>query len=45
MQEAFMTGRIYNSGGEVEKPSEIQIILENNCDRAVKMEKSLRGGG
>ena len=36
MQEAFMTGRIYNSLGEWETPHEIQIKLKENCAKALQ---------
>lgn len=36
MQEAFMTGRVYNQMGEKETPIEIQEKLKFNCARAVR---------
>ena len=36
MLEAFMTGRVYASMGEKERPADIQAKLKRNCQNAVE---------
>ena len=36
MNEAFMTGRVYNQLGEKESPAEISEQLRKNCINAIK---------
>lgn len=38
MHEAFMTGRVYSTGGEKETPGQIHMKLHRNCENALQRE-------